>query len=1113
MKKSHRIYFSAAFYLSKIKLLSVAMSALWLCVFLFTPDLFAQTITSPTMNNTITVTVVYHDSTSNAAVNHGNNRPTAITNASFPIPKGTTALRLQLWGAGGGGAYGGGKIVGNCGLAGYDWGCQFGGGGGGGAYTGTIVGQSIPITSYGVATINVGAGGNNGWFDDSGCNLFNHTGSGQLATSGSSTGFTFGAMNIIAQGGGSGLSMTDHCIPANANSANQKDYPCPTDLIAHGGAGGAAFTIPSNLSGILESYSGGKGGDSQDMNADAIANESGAGGGSAGAWAMCSKSLLNFGGVDGQNAGYPVLTTALGGADSQPNSSRIFGAGGSFNAYSSNQANAPGAFPGGGGASGTDGGGGSSYGTTSGWGADGQAVISYDVTFSPRLVYSGQAPGTITLTVLDTLPAGITATYTWYKIDGNGTLSVLTGNSKTITDTSNPSPGKFDQYYATACYTVSYNNSTHVQVLGNAKVNANNISYTADANTNIVQVSTILSKANGGSAMIWSGAANDGIWGNSANWEGAHAPNSNNDAVIPGNLPAGTRFPMLSSSVTVRNIYIMSGGEIGRPDFLTYDSVYVQYFVDYGKSGTNTSFVSRELDAHNYLSYSSTRSIPNIIQEQWNMLSMPLPGIVSGDLAFGFYPATFLMKFQPATGTHPTAGWSDYYRDYAEPIGALEGFGFNMYGNLSGALGELTYGSGADAPYFPNARVYGLDSLFGVIEFPHHDSPYMVEKRRIHSFDGTTSSFYWVNTNDGTLTGQSSSVTRNAAFGKLYSDFGSNPLMYNYSGIDPTSIIMLGNPWISSIDFDQFHSDNSALIRNFYWWFDGTSFQSYSVSGGGGTSSSRLIPAMSAFFVQLANPPGNRLISFDVRTLSTTRTPNGNVSIRSEQASSLRIDAKNAWYNSSAYIVVDENGSSSFVLGLDVPKLFTFANIVGIPEVFTVADEYALSYNFIGQTTNVKMPVGIKSNYITQTELKISNIQNLNAKKIEFIDMNALSPITDITNKESFTYNFMPASLGMNEGRFFLNIIMDIELSNYPPICETASHILIFGSDSKIQILSTASDLIREVHVYDVQGRKLYEKSNLNDSMYKIDSIFENKLLIVKVVSDSNTKTDKIILL
>ena len=62
--------------------------------------------------------------------------------------------------------------------------------------------------------------------------------------------------------------------------------------------------------------------------------------------------------------------------------------------------------------------------------------------------------------------------------------------------------------------------------------------------------------------------------------------------------------------------------------------------------------------------------------------------------------------------------------------------------------------------------------------------------------------------------------------------------------------------------------------------------------------------------------------------------------------------------------------------------------------------------------------------------------------------------------------------------------------------------------------ISSSKDTIKEIIVFDVLGRKLYEKGNVNDNSFVISGLnASNQALIVKVkLQNGQVKTQKIIL-
>jgi hypothetical protein len=67
----------------------------------------------------------------------------------------------------------------------------------------------------------------------------------------------------------------------------------------------------------------------------------------------------------------------------------------------------------------------------------------------------------------------------------------------------------------------------------------------------------------------------------------------------------------------------------------------------------------------------------------------------------------------------------------------------------------------------------------------------------------------------------------------------------------------------------------------------------------------------------------------------------------------------------------------------------------------------------------------------------------------------------------------------------------------------------IYGYSNGIYVVSSSSDPVQQVSVYDFQGKKVYE-SRSDAKYYPLQGDFGNLPLIVKVVTKNGTKTVKI---
>jgi len=621
-------------------------------------------------------------------------------------------------------------------------------------------------------------------------------------------------------------------------------------------------------------------------------------------------------------------------------------------------------------------------------------------------------------------------------------------------------------------------------------------------------------------------------WNNRANWTPAVVPTSCNNVFIPGNLDY---YPDLSSNAACNNIYFMQGGKLGRPDLLSYKKAHIQY--NFGlkenpqtTSNNNMSLVLNETSTFDRMLYSASVSTPPIERERWHMLSEPLRDVVTGDLGFGGFPLTFLMKFGPVNKDkkdYPVGEWTTPYTTMVEPVATniTDGFAFYMYGygneyndntgceetGYFGQLNELNF-----LPATWSGIDFGLAKTDGILELPFFADTTSLYAHRTHVYDGQKSTFYYIN-DENKLTGRSESVIRGAnnenyRFAPETYDSNNdkwifnNPVQHTVTGLGDNDEFLVGNPYMSAIDMVAFLNENSASVYPSFriWNGDDLDFITCTLDAGAITSTdgsdmSYIVP-LQGFFLKYK---GDGAVNFNVENTAVRKTTSSN--LRSSQGSGeknrMRIKAENDYSASYAIIGYKEGASNGYIPGEDVQKLFSPVNYV--PSVYSLADEIPVDINFINDNSNIIIPLGIKTEQTGEIRLSFTGMDNyLKASKIELID--ALENKTiDLTGEPSYTYSFNNTETGIQNGRFSLHISNSI--TSLPDV--DSDNLNVYGNSKGIYVVS--SEPVQQLEVYDFTGRKLYESAS-DARYYPLQGNPVNFPLVVKVMTASKVKMVKI---
>ncbi|MDH8701297.1 aryl-phospho-beta-D-glucosidase BglC (GH1 family) [Dysgonomonadaceae bacterium PH5-43] len=621
--------------------------------------------------------------------------------------------------------------------------------------------------------------------------------------------------------------------------------------------------------------------------------------------------------------------------------------------------------------------------------------------------------------------------------------------------------------------------------------------------------------------MVWTGAES-ADWNTPGNWEKSIAPNANSIVYLPGNL---TKYPVLSgeqANNVCKEIYFLYGSQLGRPDLLTYEKAHIQ--MNFGLNDTDKQ-QQESGDINNHLEYSAKYSSTPITRDKWHMLSMPLQKVVTGDLSFGGYPGVYVRKFeatQPTSGSVLTGNWTNYYNTMVEEFQPGEGFIFWMDDRFADQWPYYEYGKGTD-PVFSTEREYGLQQINGIVELPYYEDKNMSTAHRVHQYDSKkkNSSFYPFNSS-GALTGSNEDFSRgenNEAYRFVFEKDNSSSPNVTYPIAKPTdsNLALIGNPYMSSIDFDEFYEDNKASIKHLYKLWTGNSFSGYNTLGSDGSVEiDKYIAPMQSFLVELNDGVNEANLTFNVANISTTASANTLRSTTPISNNKLKIIASNASGSVSTFIAKRENGKDTFS-DLEGHKIMT--SVRKIPEIYLIKPSATNSSEMVGVSSCVigrepaEIPLALATTLQGETVFSFTGMNSYNAKII-FVDK-VKGVREDITGKEAFEYSFDYTPLVGDDNKVisceerFTIIFLPLEMSITDPMPEES--IKIYSNEAVVNVMSLFGNSISEIAIYDMLGQLLFKSPQIDTEFYQIPmDKYKYDFVVVRVASESSVTIKKI---
>lgn len=620
--------------------------------------------------------------------------------------------------------------------------------------------------------------------------------------------------------------------------------------------------------------------------------------------------------------------------------------------------------------------------------------------------------------------------------------------------------------------------------------------------------------------LVWKGTGATSNWNNDANWKRADAKDlKNTDGTYTDNAENTTDkgfVPMLFSNVIMpkdskAELYIAGFGDGGngwvntsRPDYMELPTENIQYdLMAYEKDGALTTQRYRVnicRDIHfepgaqmlhaEQLLYNKAWTDVEITPGQWTAVSTPLQGVVAGD----WYAPT-------ATGRQET----EYFKDIKFTDGG--------YNRLNPAVYQRSWSTGATIveKQTPNTTV----SFTTEWSSAYNDASVPYVAGGGFSIKGVTSNssllFRFPKADEGydvSTAEEDKSVDRTNAGKLLVSNMVDRSDPYTYVHSDKVTVtltpsadgkyLMVGNPFMASLDVQAFVAANIGVLAQKYWISSDltTAAVTYDESNKTCSENTSLIAPYSVFYVQIAekatpDEKGNFKVKFtaDMQKFETTSTGEGS------QTVSLKITAEDAEGSSSAAVRYAASASNGF--GMEDAQMISglTGNADNAPKVYTVAGNTAVSVNQLKDAQRI--PLGVTAADGSVVTLTFSGVAAVKDAAIYDAELQSETPLYE---GYQLTVN------GPSYGRYFLIG----HGSGTTGITET-------GADGNVsvssivprQVVVTSDTALRSVSVWSAGGallKKVSPNGNFTCTLNGVDS----GMVVVRTETESGSQVTKI---
>ena len=319
---------------------------------------------------------------------------------------------------------------------------------------------------------------------------------------------------------------------------------------------------------------------------------------------------------------------------------------------------------------------------------------------------------------------------------------------------------------------------------------------------------------------------------------------------------------------------------------------------------------------------------------------------------------------------------------------------------------------------------------------------------------------------------------------------------------------LVGNPYMAYLNMSEFLKANSSVLAEKYWTIDnekvivGTPDVVGTTGKWPDAQTTGYIAPMQAFFVESKDyDPGitkadgeiteAKKVTFkaSMTVAATTATADGDTKSFSAVNPILTLTATSKQGQSRAAVVQKSDASNQYEADKDAVALLD--SELDAPMAYTVAGSYAAAVNAIHDYKNV--PLGVYAKDGEEVELSIEGASQL-VSPLYLYD--AVTRSTTPIDGDSFTLNLT----GSSHGRYFLTTDEGIKAEGDIRIYSPA--------DGQLIIASTPSDRLKQVQVYDLNGRMVESRQNVGTATCQL--YVPGGIYIVRVQSEQGEAQAKL---
>jgi len=586
---------------------------------------------------------------------------------------------------------------------------------------------------------------------------------------------------------------------------------------------------------------------------------------------------------------------------------------------------------------------------------------------------------------------------------------------------------------------------------------------------------------------IWNGSTSID-WHTPSNWDLGIIPIITNNTAIPGTVASG-RMPTISSSAYTKSltnngtITFTSGGALN-----TYGDIL--------NNGTVTTVAGSTIACKGAVAQTIT-GVPIV----HNMIVDNSSGGVALSSAVTLKGTLSLTKGVLTTNSNLTINF-----DNGGNIGYASGDLGSVSGDVKGRRDAVAKTHYIAAPFsgVTSAQVQATTPLFV--------NPYW--KMYVRDFAGQN----WIAITNTTTTmplGTAYSLSLPVAAPLIFTGTYNHAYTLTgpaYSNAVSNKFIMVGNPYPSTIDWNNASGWTKTNVADAIYYWDAPNSRAASYVAGVGTNgATRYIPAMQSVLISTTGSGGSSSVSINNNARLSSQNPSYFRVASVDDIIRLTLTASDTTYRDEAVIRFNEMATDSFDFDLDAHKIL---NTGFMPSVYTKSKEEMYSINSFASADSVQyIPVAAKIVSDGAYTLKIAG----NNSNIEYVLVDKLLGTQKSIESDSvYTFN---GSKGDDVNRFELQLRTSTSNTAAIPTGVPSA-----GKNGGLGIYSSTKGFViktdryageeAEIEILDLTGNsiKVLSGKNLSAGSTYIATDLSDGSYLVKVNVDGNTFAGVIVL-